>query len=73
MNRILVIILPLKNNHETIEIKYPEDSFKLLRVDVVALTLVCQQIGNCAFSVKRKNTTKRSAGKYHHILKLKHN
>ena len=72
MNRILVIILLLKNNHETIEIKY-EDSFRLLRVDVVALSLVCQQIGNCAFSVKRKNATKKSAGRYHHILKLKHN
>ena len=70
MGRILVIILPLKNNPKTIEIKYPEYSFRLLRLDVVALTLVCRQIGNCAFSVRRKNATKRCAGKYHHILKL---
>ena len=73
MDRILVIILPLKNNPETIEIKYPEDSCRLLRLDVVALTLVCRQTGNCAFSVKRKNLTERSAGKYHRILKLKRN
>ena len=73
MDRILVIILHLKNNPETIEIKYPEDSCRLLRFDMVALTLVCRQIGNCAFSVRRKNATKRSAGKYHRVLELKRN
>ena len=44
MDRILGIILLLKNNPQTIEIKYPEDSCRLLRLDVVALTLVCRQI-----------------------------
>ena len=58
MNRIFLIILPLKNNPETIKIKYPEDSCRILKLDVVVLTLVCQQIGNCAFSVRRKNATK---------------
>ena len=58
MNRIFLIILPLKNNPETIKIKYPEDSCRILKLDVVVLTLVCQQIGNCAFSVRRKNASK---------------
>ena len=58
MNRIFLIILPLKNNPETIKIKYPEDSCRILKLDVVVLTLVCQQIGNCAFSVRRKNAIK---------------
>ena len=62
-----------QNNPETTEIKYPADSCRLLRLDVVALILVCRQIGNCVFTVWRKNATKRSAGKYHRILKLKRN
>ena len=70
MDRILVIIFPLKNNHETIEIKSPEDSLKL---DVVGLTLVCREIGNRAFSVRTKKRNEKERGKYHRILKLKRN
>ena len=70
---ILVIILLLKHNPEAIEIKYAEDSCRPLKLDVLVLTLVCRQIENCAFSVRRKIAKKRSAGKYHLILKLKHN
>ena len=62
MDRILIIILPLKNNPETIEIKYPEDLCRLLRLDEVALTLVCRQTGNCAFSVTRKKRNEKERG-----------
>ena len=69
IDRIFVVIISLKNNPETVEINYSEDSCMLLRLDVVALTLVCRQIVNCAIYVTRKNATKYSAGQYHRILK----
>ena len=76
MDRIYVIIIFLKNNPETIEIKSHEDScsIKIARgVDKLSLTSVCRQIGiGNFFSVRRKNATKTSTGKYL-SLKLKRN
>ena len=67
MDRILVIIFPLKNNHETIEIKSPEDSLKL---DVLGLTLVCREIGNRAFSVRRKKRNEKERGEISSYAKI---
>ena len=56
MDRILEIIVPIKNNPETIEIKNPEESCRLLRLDVVALTLVYWEL--CLFCQEKKHNGK---------------
>ena len=62
MDRILVIILPLKNNAETIEIKYPEDLCRLLRLGVVALTVSNYSMSTnwelCLFCQEKKHNEK---------------
>ena len=70
MYRIFEIIVPLKNYPETTEIKYPEESCRLLRLDEVALTLVYWEL--CLFCQEKKHNGKER-WKNHCILKLEHN
>ena len=56
MYRIFEIIVPLKNHPETTEIKYPEESCRLLRLDVVVLTLVYWEL--CLFCQEKKHNGK---------------